>query len=80
MNSVMTTHPCPPWVGPARMWAPSKSALERKSWDWNRGDEKNSGAMGPGRRVRKGDGRVKRHREMLETGGQKIEGMEVSAY
>lgn len=37
------------------MWVPSKSALERESWNWNRGVEKNKEAMGPGRRVGKGD-------------------------
>lgn len=60
MNSVMTIHPCPPWVGPTKMCVPSESALERESWDWNRGDEKRQ-AMGPGRRVGKGDGHSKRH-------------------
>lgn len=43
------------------MWVPSKSALERESWGWNKGDEKNREAMGPGREVRRGDGCAKRH-------------------
>lgn len=42
------------------MWVPSKSALERESWDWNR-EEEQGGGWGPGRRVGKSDGGAKRH-------------------
>lgn len=58
---MITTYPCPPWIGPVRTWVPLKSALKLESWDWNKGDEKNREAIGPGRRMRKGNGHAKRH-------------------